>query len=94
MVNPMNLLDVSARVCATAPLLFIAVLMAIDPEGFAKILQSVPFALRDFEQRIRGHPPQEFEPTEPVSARVPALIRLTGACLGVAAVLPLVPLAI
>lgn len=88
MVSPANTPAVITRLCFTAPLLFIAVLMVIDPEGFVRIIHSLEFTMRTFEQRIHGYPPQESEPG-PVSATVRAVIRFTGVCLAVAAVFPL-----
>lgn len=84
----MNIQALITRLCFSAPLLFIAVLMVIDAESFVRILHSIEFALRDFEQRIHGYPAQVSEP-EPVSATIRVVIRFAGVCLGLAAVFPL-----
>lgn len=78
------------RLCASGPLLFIGVLMVIDPASFVNIGQTLASELRTFKHRLRGFQQQgRFQEPEAISVSpsVRVAIRTFGVALaGFAAV--------
>jgi hypothetical protein len=59
------------RLCAIAPLLYIAVALMTDPASFVWMLDSFATEVRSFEQRWRG-----IYPARPIHS--PSPVRITG----------------
>ena len=72
-------------------MLFIGLLMVIDPDGFLRMSQALAVALRTFEQHLRGYPLVAQSP-EPAPVTNRTAVRLGGVCVAVTAVIPLITL--
>lgn len=79
------------RLCSSVPLLYIGILMAIDPAGFVRFAEVLASVLRTFEHRLHGLQWQE-RLCEPDSARLPPrvrnAVRIAGLTLVAVALLP------
>ena len=64
------------RLCVCGPLLFIGLLMAIDPASIARLSEMVARALHNFEHGLRGFPWQE-RLHEPEASSVSVAWRIT-----------------
>jgi len=87
----MNIPAVIARLCFSVPILFIGLLMVIDPDAFLRMSQALAVALRTFELHFRDYPLVSQSP-EPVPVTNRAAVRLGGVCVAAAAVIPLITL--
>jgi len=78
-----------ARFCFCGPLLYIGLLMAIDPASFVRVAETLSRELRTFEHRIRGLQWGPFlEPQSiHVSPRARKGVRFAGLVLSLFAVL-------
>jgi hypothetical protein len=78
------------KLCSCGPLLFIGLLMAIDPASIARLSGMVAHALQNFEHGLRGFPWQERlrESDEAeVSKAGRIALRFTGLALAACAIL-------
>ena len=66
------------RLCAGGPLLFLGLMMAIDPDGIAQSLGGLAGALRELEDRLQGELRPEPQEAVTVSAGVRISVRLAG----------------
>ena len=84
------------RLCLCGPLLYIGLVMAMDPASLAKWAEALAHALRAFEQRLKGiqwqEPLREFGPVH-VSATAQNAVRFAGLVLTAFAFLHLAGLA-
>jgi len=48
-----------ARLCVSGPLLYIGLVMAMDPASLVRSAEALTHVLRTFEQRLKGVPWQE-----------------------------------
>ena len=81
------------RLCLSGPLIYIGLLMALNPDGFVAGLGNVMRGIRNFEQSLREprwQAPMRETDTFTVSGRTRAAFRAAGTALAVIALLHLV----
>ena len=91
-MGPEQFADLAARVSLSGPLIYIGLIMALDPSGFAGILRQVGYVITTLPQRMHGMRLQE--PAWPeISGLARRAFRITGATLIGVAVMHLAGLA-
>ena len=79
-MGPEQFADLAARVSFSAPLIYIGLVMALDPSGFAAILRRVGYEITTLPQRMHGL--RLHEPVWPECSDVARKsFRITGALL-------------
>jgi hypothetical protein len=64
------------------PVMYIALVMALDPEGFVRSLEMISIALRNFQHRVLGRGRTDWWREEPLTWKTGGLSwRLAGWCL-------------
>jgi hypothetical protein len=80
-----------ARLCAVAPLLFIGILVLVDPAAITGLIRRMEFGIRNFRNWLQGMPyvDQYQEAHEVLSTPALLGLRIGGVALVVFALLPL-----
>jgi hypothetical protein len=74
------------RLCLAGPLLYVGLLMIIDPGWFMRLSGLIAYGIRNFEQRCRGLYSQALFHPHTDSPRLRSGIRLAGVVVSAAAV--------